>query len=41
MKIVNSSTMREIIGKELERKLLKFQGKTWDGVPLPKLLVSD
>lgn len=37
----SGSTMREITGKELERKLLKNQGKTWDGVPLPKLLVTD
>ena len=33
--------MREITGKELERTLLKTQGRTWDGVPLPKLSVSD
>ena len=33
--------MREINGKELERALLKTQGRTWDGVPLPKLSVSD
>ena len=25
----------------LERALLKTQGRTWDGVPLPKLSVSD
>ena len=31
----------EITGKELERALLKTQGKTWDGVPLPKLTVAD
>ncbi len=37
----SGSTMREITGKELERKLLKTQGRTWDGVPLPKLAVSD
>ena len=37
----SGSTMRKITGKELERKLLKTQGKTWDGVPLPKLSVSD
>lgn len=37
----SGSTMREITGKELERKLLKTQGKTWDGMPLPKLLVTD
>ena len=33
--------MREITGKELERALLKTQGRTWDGVPLSKLSVSD
>lgn len=37
----SGSTMREITGKELERTLLKTQGRTWDGVPLPKLSVSD
>lgn len=37
----SGSTMREITGKELERTLLKSQGRTWDGVPLPKLSVSD
>ena len=37
----SGSTMREITGKELERALLKTQGRTWDGVPLPKLSVSD
>lgn len=37
----SGSTMREITGKELEQKLLKTHGRTWDGVPLPKLSVSD
>ena len=37
----SGSTMREITGKELERALLKTQGRTWDGVPLPKLTVAD
>ena len=37
----SGSTMREITGKELERTLLKTQGRTWDGVPLPKLSVTD
>ena len=37
----SGSTMRDITGKELERALLKTQGRTWDGVPLPKLSVSD
>lgn len=37
----SGSTMREITGKELEKALLKTQGRTWDGVPIPKLSVSD
>lgn len=37
----SGSTMREITGKELERALLKTQGRTWDGVALPKLSVAD
>ena len=37
----SGSTMREITGKELERALLKTQGRTWDGVPLPKISVTD
>ena len=37
----SGSTMREITGKELERTLFKTQGRTWDGVPLPKLSVTD
>ena len=37
----SGSTMREITGKELERALLKTQGRPWDGVPLPKLTVAD
>ena len=37
----SGSTMREITGKELERALLKTQGRTWDGVPLTKLSVAD
>jgi len=28
----SGSTMREINGKELERALLKTQGRTWDGL---------
>lgn len=30
----SGSTMRTITGKELDRKILKAQGKTWDGVAL-------
>lgn len=37
----SGSVLREITGKELERALLKSQGRTWDGVPLPKLTVAD
>ena len=37
----SGSVLREITGKELERALLKSQGRTWDGVPIPKLSVSD
>ena len=37
----SGSTMREITGKELEKALLKAQGRTWDGMPLPKLSVVD
>lgn len=37
----SGSTMHEITGKELERALLKTQGRTWDGVALPKLSVDD
>ena len=37
----SGSTMRTITGKELDRAILKSQGRTWDGVPLPKLSVSD
>ena len=33
--------MREITGKELERTLLKTQGRTWDSVSIPWLAVSD
>ena len=37
----SGSVLREIVGKELERALLKTQGRTWDGVPLPKLSAAD
>ena len=37
----SGSVLREIVGKELERALLKSQGRTWDGVPLPKLSAAD
>lgn len=37
----SGSTMREITGKELEKVLLKTQGRTWDGIPIPKLSVAE
>ena len=37
----SGSTMHEITGAELDRKLLMSQGKTWDGIPIPKLKVED
>jgi len=37
----SGSTMREITGKELDKAILKSQGKTWDGVSLPKIKVED
>ena len=37
----SGSTMREITGKELERTLLKTQGRTWDGVPIPRVKAED
>lgn len=35
------SVMREINGKELDDKLLKAQGKTWDSIPLPNIDITD
>ncbi len=37
----SGSTMRTITGKELDKALLKSQGRTWDGMPIPKLKVED
>lgn len=37
----SGSTMRTITGKELDRAILKSQGRTWDGMPIPKLKVED
>jgi len=34
-------TMRTITGKELDKAILKSQGRTWDGMPIPKLQVAD
>lgn len=37
----SGSTMRTITGKELDKAILKSQGRTWDGMPIPKLRVED
>lgn len=37
----SGSTMREITGKELDKAMLKSQGKTWDGVPFPRIKIED
>ena len=37
----SGSTMRTITGKEMDKALLKSQGRTWDGMPIPKLKVED
>lgn len=37
----SGSIKHTITGKELDKALLKSQGRTWDGVPIPKLKVSD
>ena len=37
----SGSTMRTITGKELDKAILKSQGRTWDGMPIPKLQVTD
>jgi len=37
----SGSTMRTITGKELDKAILKSQGRTWDGMPIPKLQVAD
>ena len=37
----SDSIMRTITGKELDKALLKSQGRTWDGMPIPKLRVED
>lgn len=28
-------------GKELDKAILKSQGRTWDGMPIPKLQIAD
>ena len=37
----SGSTMRTITGKELDKAILKSQGRTWDGMPIPKLQVTN
>ena len=37
----SGSTMREITGRELDERLLKAQGRTWDGIPLPNFKIAD
>ena len=37
----SGSTMRTITGKELDKAILKSQGRTWDGMPIPKLNIED
>lgn len=37
----SGSTMRTITGKELDKAILKSQGRTWDGMPIPKLRIED
>jgi ATP-dependent DNA helicase RecG len=37
----SGSTMRKIEGAELEKTLIKRQGRTWDGVPLPRADLAD
>lgn len=37
----SGSTMRTITGKELDKAILKSQGRTWEGMPIPKLQVTD
>ncbi len=37
----SGSTMRTITGKELDKAILKSQGRTWDGMPILKLQVAD
>ncbi len=37
----SGSTMKELKGPALDKFLLSKQGKHWDGVPVPKLAISD
>jgi len=37
----SGSTMRTMTGVELEKALLKSHGRSWDGVPIPRVAVDD
>ncbi|MGY8687218.1 MAG: ATP-binding protein [Verrucomicrobiales bacterium] len=37
----SGSTLQELKGASLDRFLLRKQGRTWDGVPVPKVSVDD
>lgn len=37
----SSSTMKTITEKELDKAILKSQCRTWDGMPISKLKVTD
>jgi ATP-dependent DNA helicase RecG len=39
--IRSGSTLQEIKGSSLDRFLLRKQGRTWDGVPVPKVKTGD
>ncbi|MEI8312506.1 MAG: RNA-binding domain-containing protein, partial [Verrucomicrobiota bacterium] len=39
--IRSGSTLQEIKGASLDRFLLRKQGRTWDGVPVPKVKTGD
>lgn len=33
--------MRTIAEKEMDKAILKSQGRKWDGMPIPKLQITD
>jgi len=37
----SGSTMRTMTGVELEKALLKSHGRSWDGIPIPKVTTED
>jgi ATP-dependent DNA helicase RecG len=37
----SGSTMRTIVGAELDKAMLKSHGRTWDGIALPRVTVED